>query len=77
MRLSDFEKHLFKDFEETRNKREGTRSINLDKDEVVRFLSGSNDLALKKLDELPKTVKDELKDYFEDNFWQSREATNG
>ncbi|MFA6239140.1 MAG: hypothetical protein WC635_17505 [Bacteriovorax sp.] len=75
--MSDLEKDLTKDFEEIRNKKEGTRSINLDKDEVVKFLSGNNELAQKKLDELPKTVREELKDFFEDNFWQNREATNG
>jgi hypothetical protein len=77
MRLSDLEKDLAKDFEAIRNKKEGTRNIELDTDKVVNYLSGNNDLAQKKLDELPQDIREELKDFFNEMFWQKREAANG
>lgn len=77
MRLSDVERKSMRKNEAQFNKEQGTREIDINKEDVVKALSRDNGLAQKKLDELPGKVKEELSPFFSENFWINKEVSNG
>lgn len=77
MRLSDLERKNVRKNEAQFNKEQGTREIDINKDDVVKALSRDNDLAKRKLDELPEKIRKELATFFSEKFWVNKEVSNG
>ena len=77
MRLSDLEDKTFRSKEAQFNREQGTRSVELSKEDVVQALSRDRELAKRKIDELPERVRKELNLFFSKEFWKKQEASNG
>ena len=77
MKLSDLEAKLSRNGEARSSKELGTRSIELDKNEVVHALSRDGELANRKIDELPEKIRKELGNFFKKDFWRKSEVSNG
>ena len=77
MRLSDLENKTFRKNEAQFNKEQGTRGIELSKADVVQALSRDNDLAKRKIDELPEKIRNELSSFFSKEFWIKKEVSLG
>lgn len=78
MRLSDLES-LLKTPEEKMadfNKKQGTREANITKDDVLKGLSGNIELPRQKQDEFFRDLKEEIKSFFDKNFFDRREVSN-
>jgi hypothetical protein len=70
MRLSDLDKHFFRNKEIKKNKELGSREVDLTTEQVVLEMKKENSLAKEKIEKIPSQTREELTPFFNPTFWK-------